>query len=441
MIIRFVAKNIYSFKEETEFNLLPNKTQRHPHHKVDAGEFSFLRFSAIYGANGAGKSNLIKAIDLLKSIIIEGRIVKDINKLKFKLDEECKKNPVSLAIEFYHGSRVFYYTITFDENVILHEYLAESKKDKDILIFGRLIEDGKQTITFSDDYYKNETHKQFVEVAEKFVARYELLLTFLSERAPEDFEDIKNVFGWFESRLVIIMPDSKPTGGIATLLEDVRIKKFANELISSLNTGIVKLEVEKKEIEEIENDAIEKIKNHLKNNPGAIYVARNRGTGKELSYSLEDGELIEKRLVTTHTNNLTTETAFELYQESDGTKRLIDYIPVLDGIINADKVYLIDEIEWSIHPILIKEIIKKLSLDENMKGQLIFTTHESNLLDQGILRPDEIWFAQKDRDGASKLYSLSDFKIHHTVDIENGYLNGRYGGIPFLSNLKDLNWT
>jgi AAA15 family ATPase/GTPase len=115
-------------------------------------------------------------------------------------------------------------------------------------------------------------------------------------------------------------------------------------------------------------------------------------------------------------------------------------MPALAGIVNNEEVYLIDEIERSIHPIIIKEIISKISLDTSAKGQLIFTTHESCLLDQEILRPDEIWFAQKDVNGASKLYSLSDFNIHNTANIENGYLNGRYGGIPFLSNLQDLNW-
>ena len=101
---------------------------------------------------------------------------------------------------------------------------------------------------------------------------------------------------------------------------------------------------------------------------------------------------------------------------------------------------LIDEVERSLHPILIKEIITKLSESETAKGQLVFTTHESCLLDQDILRPDEIWFAQKDQDQATQFYPLSDFNIHKTANIENGYLNGRYGGIPFLSNLKDLHW-
>jgi hypothetical protein len=89
---------------------------------------------------------------------------------------------------------------------------------------------------------------------------------------------------------------------------------------------------------------------------------------------------------------------------------------------------------------VIKGIMEKLSQSENASGQLIFTTHESGLLDQDIFRPDEIWFAQKDAEQATQLYPLSDFNIHKTANIENGYLNGRYGGIPFLSNLKDLHW-
>lgn len=115
-------------------------------------------------------------------------------------------------------------------------------------------------------------------------------------------------------------------------------------------------------------------------------------------------------------------------------------MPLLYDIIHNSKVYVVDEMERSIHPILIKAIISKLSHSSTVSGQLIFTTHESALLDQRIFRPDEIWFAQKDLEQATQLYTLSDYNIHRTANIENGYLNGRYGGIPFLSNLKDLNW-
>jgi AAA15 family ATPase/GTPase len=115
-------------------------------------------------------------------------------------------------------------------------------------------------------------------------------------------------------------------------------------------------------------------------------------------------------------------------------------MPLFYAVTRAGGVYIVDEIERSVHPIMIKDIVRKISESESAVGQLIFTTHESGLLDQDIFRPDEIWFAQKDSEQATKLYPLSDYNIHRTANIENGYLAGRYGGIPFLSNLKDLHW-
>jgi len=103
-------------------------------------------------------------------------------------------------------------------------------------------------------------------------------------------------------------------------------------------------------------------------------------------------------------------------------------------------VVVIDEIECNIHPMLIKELIAKFSFDESTQGQLIFSTHETSLLDQDIFRPDEIWFTEKKADGCTDLYSLSAFHVHHTIDIRRGYFAGRYGAIPFLGNLRDLNW-
>lgn len=445
MLIRFIAKNIFSFKEETEFNLFPNKTQRLQHHKVAMGDFEFLRFSAIYGANGSGKSNLIKSISLLETIVEEGKISSDIDDIKFKLEEDSSKLPVSLGVEFIANDNAFFYTITFDNGKILNEYLAYSFKDNDELIFDRNINDGIQTIEFYKDYYKSEKEKLFVEVlAEKLVQEKELLITFLSKKYPEDFKSVKTAFNWFNETLVIIKPDAKP-GGIAHILDkDTSTMDFANKFIPSLNTGISKIEIEKKKFEEFFGKEDLKLRKRiiddLKNEPNKLSLLSDSETGEEVALVYENDEIIAKRLITKHTNLEGKNIEFNLGQESDGTKRLIDYIPAFQEIINNDKVYVIDEIERSIHPMTIKEIVSKITLDEQVKGQLIFSTHESNLLDQNILRPDEIWFAQKDLDGSSKIYSLSDFKIHNTIDIENGYLKGRFGGIPFLGNLKDLNW-
>ena len=162
--------------------------------------------------------------------------------------------------------------------------------------------------------------------------------------------------------------------------------------------------------------------------------------GERVSYTMEDGKVIEETLNTTHADSEGNEVPFSLGMESDGTKRLLDYIPMLHSILKESEVVVIDEIERSIHPSVIKELIRLISKDDKMNGQLIFSTHETCLLDQDILRTDEIWFAQKNLSGATQLYSLSDFNVHSTANVENGYLNGRYGGIPFMNDLKTLHW-
>lgn len=445
MLIRIVTKNIFSFKEDTEFNLFPNKTQRLSHHKVTKNEVDILRLSAIYGANGSGKSNLIKSAALLEKMIVDdGKLPPYADDLLFKLNEDEKSSePASIGIEFFVKEKIYFYSISFKKGIILNEYLAQSTKDKDILIFERNIEDGVQKIDFYKEYIANEKNKLFVDVlAEKLLQKDELLISFLNSKYSSDFEDVRNVFYWFDKILVIIKPESKP-GILAHLLDtDLELSKFANYFIPSLSTGISKINVTKKKFGEFTNDKsqIEKISEEIKADPNNHIVMENSETGEEATIVYENDELFVKRLVTTHLNNKGNEIPFTLGWESDGTKRLIDYIPAFHGILNHDNVYLIDEIERSIHPMTIKEIVAKISHDEFAKGQLIFTTHESALLDQDILRPDEIWFAQKDLDGSSKLYSLSDYNIHNTANIENGYLNGRYGGIPFLTRLQDLNW-
>lgn len=446
MLIRFIAKNIFSFKDETEFNLFPNKSQGLQHHKVRIGDFDFLRYSAIYGANGSGKSNLIKAISFLETLVEEGKLPSDTEDLKFKLNLDNLKTPISLGIEFIADNEPFFYTITFNEGNILYESLVKSNKSDDILVFERSFENEIQEIKFHEDYYKTDKEKLFAEVlSEKLIQKNELLITFLSKKYPEDFKSTYSAFRWFDETLVIIKPDARP-GGIAHILDkDPTIKEFANKFIPSLNTGISKIEIETKKFEEFFGESGDaklkrKIIEDLKSEPNKLSLLTHSETGEEVTLIYENNEVLAKRLVTKHQNSLGESTDFNIGQESDGTRRLIDYIPAFQGIINDNKVFVIDEIERSIHPMTIKEIMTKLALDESVKGQLIFSTHESNLLDQSIFRADEIWFAQKDFDGSSKIYSLSDFKIHNTINIENGYLKGRFGGIPFLGNLKDLNW-
>ncbi|MDR1964871.1 MAG: ATP-binding protein [Planctomycetaceae bacterium] len=417
--------------------MFPNKASQLPHHKFNVGEYEILRFSAIYGANGAGKSNLIKSIALLKSIVKEGKIEANVNALKFKLDDSCLTKPVSLAIEFYFDSKIFYYTITFDEKNILYEYLADTTNRTDSLIFERTIENGVQKIQFPEENSKDKKEKYFVEFVEKLIDSKEVLLTFLSKKYSEDFENTKQAYKWFTTQLIIIDPQDVVTI-TPYLVLNPDTKKFANQLVSTLNTGIAKIDIETQDLDEFSKEDVKRITNRIKTN--SFVILTDSTTGESVTVVSENDKIVSKKLIIYHKNDKGNLVELPFNRESDGTQRLFEYIPLFEDIINSKCVYLIDEIERSIHPLMIKELIKKMLLNENIKGQLIFTTHESNLLDQKILRPDEIWFAQKDNVGGSRFYSLSDYNISNSVDIENGYLNGRFGGIPFLSNLKELNW-
>ena len=442
MLLRFVIKNLYSFKGETEFNLFPSsRATHHLHHKIQCGHAEALRFSAIYGANGAGKSNLIKAISDLRRIILRGSIAGNVLQLyKFQLSDTCLNEPVSVAIEFFFEGIVYYYSIEFDTNRINYESLSISEKEKDRLVFERT-SNGTQTVSFGKDYLKDKKNVLFSRVLEeKLLKKDDLLLSFMAVNYPEEIKGIKEAYFWFLDYLIIVNSDGLKNLTIAHFLDtDPKMLKLLRDFLPGMKTGISSLSIISTVMDEdkIPPDWI----NELKTNPGnALVVPSSVDSRITASVVYENGRIVLKEIQPSHLRNDGAEVKMPINFESDGTIRLIEYTPVLYHILNQDCTVLIDEVERSLHPILIKEIITKLSESETAKGQLVFTTHESCLLDQDILRPDEIWFAQKDQDQATQLYPLSDFNIHKTANIENGYLNGRYGGIPFLSNLKDLHW-
>ena len=166
--------------------------------------------------------------------------------------------------------------------------------------------------------------------------------------------------------------------------------------------------------------------------------------------SLSEGkELLVERKDETHYYTIAIQAAhedqagntipFELTDESDGTQRLLNLIPALRHLEATSAVYVIDEIDRSLHPILVWKFLEYfLKSCTSCKSQMIVTTHESNLLDLDLLRRDEIWFSEKDRSCSTRLYSLMDFKVRDDLAIRKHYLQGRFGAIPFLGNLDCL---
>lgn len=448
MFIRFAVSNLFSFQKETEFNLFPGRVNRLAHHKYKALGIETLKTSAIYGANGAGKSNLVKAIDTLRDFVISGNIPEALFGQKFKLIKESVNEPVYLGIEFIHSNNAYYYGIQVNNGIVLKEELRYSGlgKKEDMPIFFRISKPDKSSqIDFFQGFETSKENILLKGIIEKDLLKHDKsLLTLLNGLSNESFAGMKTVFDWFNNQLVILFPKSRPLALVHSLDVKKNLLKFANDIMVSFQTGVTQIIPETKTIEEFlgeENRAeIDKIVSEIRSSPGKIIGLMNQDD--EIVVIDEAGKIIAKRLSLNHSGDKGQLVPFNLNQESDGTKRLLQYIPAIFDVITNDKVCFIDEMERSLHPLLVRELVRKFSEDENTKGQLVFTTHESNLLDQDIFRQDEIWFAEKKQRGSTELYPLTEFKKeHHTIDLRKGYLTGRYGAIPFLGNLSDLKWN
>lgn len=439
MLLRFAAENIMSFRDTVEFNTFPSsKSHSHDWHKVTCDHATALRMSAIYGANGAGKSNLLKCISLLKAMVMSEKLgdLQLQDDLFFKLDSDCYSRQSELAVEFFTGDQIYYYHVVFNGMAAQQEELYISGKTKDIPIFTR----NNKDIYVSPEFFMvggdEKAADVFLDAIGRVIRPDMLVLSFFGCYYPEELPVVKKAYDWF-THLQVVAP-SMTADALPYLLEkDAEFAALVNEIIPELNTGISSLRVNSLVINEDDikdNAPLKAIYNAAKANPGKPQ------TLELFSIIMEGGVVMLKSLMAVHKNSYGEEIAMNIREESDGTRRLLEYMPLLYSILRKGGVFVIDEIERSIHPIMIKSIMQKISDSKDARGQIIFTTHESCLLDQNIFRPDEIWFVQKDVNQSTQLYPLSDYNIHKTANIENGYLTGRYGGIPFLSNLSDLKW-
>ncbi len=443
MLLRFTLKNTFSFDEPKELNMMPNKRLKTLKHHIYKN--NILKMSSIYGANGAGKSNLIKSIFLLQDFVRKSKFPYELKKSIYKFHSK-NDNKQFFVIEFIENSIPFLYGIEFSNNIIFTEelYISGLGKKNDELVFERKTNINKQTtLKFSNEFEKDEKSILLKSILiEDFIKSDELVIKLLSNRDNKHLKNIKTAFNWFDKTLQIISPNSKPRALAHKIEIDKNFKIYTENFLKSFGLDIETLNTEKKDIYSFfgeDNNELNDLINELEDSPNKIIGLRSK-KGDEIVIVKENNKIWVKKLIIEHKGKNKQIKQFELDEESDGTIRLLDFAPVFKEIITSNKVFIVDEIERSVHPLLIKKLIANFSNDENTKGQLIFSTHESNLLDQYIFRQDEIWFVEKNKWGATDLYSLNDFKEHKTIDIRKGYLTGRYGAIPFFANINNLNW-
>ncbi len=445
MLIRFIVENYLSFKDETEFNMLTGAPRRLKHHVHEENDLELLKMAAIYGANGSGKSNLVASLTALRNLVTSKNLfLVQEHARKFRLNKDFAQKPTYFEVEFIHNHKTFLYAIKIHQYKILEEclYVTHTKQESE-LIFDRKLIGNQIKIKFNEQYQKTPQDKYRIELYENEILKDDVSLLWQLAQSKEGFDIIKTCYDWFISCLRFVRPDYSL---MKVMLNNAPIFQFVKQFIKQFNTGISDFEFQKVSFEHFFGDNYQTMSEQLKqalNIQPQIYLADffNLEQWKNDTVAIkENNEYWVNQLIMYHNNDKEQNIIFKSNEESDGTIRLLDLLTAFYFVLNEPCTVFIDEIDRSIHPYLLKKMLEKFSENHEIKGQLIFTTHESNLLDQNMLRQDEIWLVEKNKEGATQLYPMSDFDIRHDLDIRKGYLNGRFGAIPFLGDFKNLNW-
>ncbi|HBE20158.1 MAG TPA: hypothetical protein DEG17_25900 [Cyanobacteria bacterium UBA11149] len=455
MLIQLTIENFLSFKEEITFSMVGiNSDKNYPNHlAVDAAGKgkSLLPISAIYGANAAGKSNLIKAINFAQDLIVQGtRSGQTIPVIPFKLGNDRNKPSKFEFIFIYNDSRYSYgFKLKADRIIEEWLYVIPSGKKREVPVFVRVTSEKKETTVEYGATLKGkgEKDKPFLDFIARGTRPNQL---FLTEALDRNVQAVKPVVEWFEDVLTIIQAESNYIHLESGILNSQEFTSFLTDFLRLTGTGIDSIGTEEVELdfdrhfpeipENIKNDILETFSEDDDNFVGMLLINQRK---RYLIAKRTEDKLNLIQLKTQHRHQDGSLVDFLIEEESEGTQRLIDLIPVLFVLKNSrNKVIFLDELDRRLHPLLSRKFIEFcLSCrNKNNRTQLIFTTHDTNLLDLDLLRRDEIWFVEKNQEGASHLYSLAEFKTKPELKIEKGYLNGRFGAIPFFGDIRNLGW-
>ncbi|MEZ5471372.1 MAG: ATP/GTP-binding protein [Marinicella sp.] len=449
MLVRFTVENFLSFKERCELSMIPGRVRRHPEHVIKAQSYSgisTLKSAIIYGANASGKTNLIKAMKHVQELILKTRSARSkIPYFPFLLDSKLTNKPSRFEFEIKIKNKYYAYGFVADQKIIHEEWLFELNKRKEKLIFNRINTTSSKNFQYDESNFKNEKDKQFFSFAFKGTPDNRLFLNEFIERQVNKeldyLDDISAVCKWFKDKLRIIFPHSKYEGLEVDIEEESPTVEILSKVLKNLDTGVNKVCLKNVELEQLKNEIPKVVLDDMEENVDSdSYMLLSGPKNKRFLFERKKNGLLKaKKLMTIHLDFDGNEKYFEINQESDGTQRLMDLIPGFWEIFISDKTYIIDELERSLHSDITTSLFKTFfESTTNRESQLIATTHETNLLNQEILRKDEIWFVAKTKDGSSKLYSLEEFQPRFDKNIRNGYLDGRFGGVPNLINLSVL---
>jgi len=422
MIIDFSVKNFRSFREEQRISFVAsNRDDSIPEALFDpelaGAEFSKMRLLktlVIYGANAAGKTNTLKALAFLARMV-EGSAT-DLDEgdstgvEPFMFDQSSSGEPSEFILRFIVDGVRYHLVLVLNKRRVLYESLSAFPKGREQVWYERNWDDETEKYTWEParptDYKRDSNLVKYT--------RENAL--YLSTAVKFNDEQLRPIYLWFKEKICMLrlnsdFPPLSPNYTAKQLMGDANRRAQVTRLLQHADLGVLSAKADERELttDDLPNDMPEEIvkkiisKKHLK-----ISLGHRGSRGREYSLEWED--------------------------ESSGTQKFFALAgPWLD-ILEKGRIAGLDEIESSMHPLMVHALLRLvLSRDVNRKGaQLVFTTHNPLLLDTGVFRRDQVWFADKDDEGGTYLYPLTDYKPRKKESLVRGYLAGRYGAVPFI---------
>ncbi len=414
MLIQFNVTNALSFKKEAILDLAASNDDSHEDILILAGKQRIVPSVSIYGANAAGKSNLFKALTTA-IMFVRNSARMQINTptgiMPFVMDDEGRKGKTRFDFIFITEGTKYEYGFVADGLKVYEEYLYEYKSAKPSMIFER---------ENTDKYRYTSSLRRIMKPFEEKTTNNKL---FLATATAWNCKVTEKPYRWFAEMIDTYNGDSVQAAMADALDSENRdeIREFAIRYLKAADFNIVDYNFTVKQGKPDE----------LILPPGMTFDENFLANMKQWDLTL---------MHTVESNGVSTIVGMPFQLESNGTQLYFAYCPAIYGALKNGKTIVIDEIDNGLHPMLVRNLVNLFNdRSLNPKGaQLIFNTHDVELLDLDLMRRDQIYFVEKDNaTGASELYSLSDFSPRKTDRIQKGYMLGRYGAVP---NVGGFEW-
>ena len=422
MLIEFTVKNFLSFRERAHLSLVKGKGNELQDTNViwhDApGTPSLLRSAAIYGPNAAGKSNLIKAMQVMEQTVLKSAGETQAGDLlsvtPFLLDTESLEQPCEFEVHFISEGVRYQYGFAANQFRITEEWLLAYPKGRPQRWIDRRYDAKNQAYVWGA-MDKLVGKKQMWQEATRSNA------LFLSTAIQLNNQQLQPVFKWFSKILHVAGFGHWHPGFTIGLCEQEETRK---EIISFLHTADINIDDIELEKEKFDSGTLPD------NLPDSVK--------DQIAKELKDKSIVNVKTVHFVDSGMTV--LFDLDDESDGTQKIFALSgPWLDTLENG-YVLVVDELHDNLHPVIVEFLVKLFHNSKTNPGnaQLVLTTHDTSILDQDVFRRDQVWFCEKDDSRSTVLFPLTEFRPRKQVEnLELGYLSGRYGALPYVRKTRD----